>query len=911
MNRLVPSASAVVLGFAAVATAQVASPTGYTSEYNFPAQMDWVDGEPLVAARGDSILTPTGMTFGEGADFWFGNSATDPTVPGIDGQDVDYIAMNGIFGAERGLRIDVYAPGNSDGGNGNIFEFTFVFDVFVPAKTGSGLIGLWQGNATNTNNGEFFLDTANQGFVQNCDGALTEAPGSWNRGEWVRVVHRVDYDSADRTADIFVNGVGVASDSCAPDWLWGWPTGINTYLLTDDSESAGLLYCANVALVDGLLDDAAIEALGGPDAAGVFSGPNPDRPTGALWTADCDCTELDVLAAAEATGSYQGVGTTCVDTDCPFGGGTTEAPSPFAAEWRFDQDGGWTDGDPLIAAYGDSVMDPANMVIGEGLDFWFSNTADTDLPQIDGQDVDYLTLNNVYGTNRGLRTFLAAPGNGDGAPFDIFEFTLVFDVLIPATDGVPEGAYQALWQGNASNSNDAEFFLRCDTRKFWVGGGCGQVGGEGLWPYNEWFRVVHRVNYNAAERRSDIFVNGVPVVTDTCGPDWLYGVGTGNPVWFLADNGGDGDVLQFHCANLAFVDVFMSEADIFALGGPNAAGVFSGVPAVPVGAAYDDDCGCSEKPASEALLDGDIYMGDDTTCMDTTCPIPSNDDCAGAQVLASSQTSFDSTFATDSGYPDDSEAVCSGTAIGAIAADLWFAFVPANDGLASFSTCSPDGFDTDLLLYGGSGCGDLVLLACNGDSPDTAGCQTYYSSFEYDVIAGETYFLRVGGYGSASRGAGVLTVEGVEFAGGSACPGDFNGDDEVNGADFGEILAAWGECPGCSQDLDGDGMVGGSDIGVMLAYWGPCPGDPCDDLNCDDGDPCTIDSCFNGVCSHQQIPDCNPLCGDPKAGDCDSANGTPGCGDPTCCGIVCNLDSYCCEVEWDEFCASIAGDNCP
>ena len=55
------------------------------------------------------------------------------------------------------------------------------------------------------------------------------------------------------------------------------------------------------------------------------------------------------------------------------------------------------------------------------------------------------------------------------------------------------------------------------------------------------------------------------------------------------------------------------------------------------------------------------------------------------------------------------------------------------------------------------------------------------------------------------------------------CPGDFNGDGTVNGADFGQVLAAWGPCPApCPQDLNGDGTVNGADVGLMLSYWGPC-----------------------------------------------------------------------------------------
>ena len=55
------------------------------------------------------------------------------------------------------------------------------------------------------------------------------------------------------------------------------------------------------------------------------------------------------------------------------------------------------------------------------------------------------------------------------------------------------------------------------------------------------------------------------------------------------------------------------------------------------------------------------------------------------------------------------------------------------------------------------------------------------------------------------------------------CPGDFNGDGQVNGADFGALLAAWGDCGGCPEDLNGDGAVNGADVGLLLAVWGLCP----------------------------------------------------------------------------------------
>ena len=59
------------------------------------------------------------------------------------------------------------------------------------------------------------------------------------------------------------------------------------------------------------------------------------------------------------------------------------------------------------------------------------------------------------------------------------------------------------------------------------------------------------------------------------------------------------------------------------------------------------------------------------------------------------------------------------------------------------------------------------------------------------------------------------------------CPGDLDGNGEVNGGDLGSMLAAWGACPApCPADLDGNGVVNGADLGAMLAGWGLCPDQP-------------------------------------------------------------------------------------
>jgi len=44
----------------------------------------------------------------------------------------------------------------------------------------------------------------------------------------------------------------------------------------------------------------------------------------------------------------------------------------------------------------------------------------------------------------------------------------------------------------------------------------------------------------------------------------------------------------------------------------------------------------------------------------------------------------------------------------------------------------------------------------------------------------------------------------------------------------------------------------------------------------------------------------------PGSGSCFEPNGTPGCINPDCCGMVCAVDPFCCNTEWDQLCASQA-----
>lgn len=70
--------------------------------------------------------------------------------------------------------------------------------------------------------------------------------------------------------------------------------------------------------------------------------------------------------------------------------------------------------------------------------------------------------------------------------------------------------------------------------------------------------------------------------------------------------------------------------------------------------------------------------------------------------------------------------------------------------------------------------------------------------------------------------------------------------------------------------------------------------------NCNDNNPCTVDGCNpNFGCTASNI-----------SADCCSTKETPGCGNPACVNCVCGMDSFCCDVSWDEICVSVAVNPC-
>ena len=105
-----------------------------------------------------------------------------------------------------------------------------------------------------------------------------------------------------------------------------------------------------------------------------------------------------------------------------------------------------------------------------------------------------------------------------------------------------------------------------------------------------------------------------------------------------------------------------------------------------------------------------------------------------------------------------------------------------------------------------------------------------------------------------------------------------------------------------------------------VEHFGPgCSDQACCQLVCT-LDPLCCSSSWDSFCAASALANCaasacgggngGGLCGDPNPNDCCAVNETPGCSDQNCCVLVCSVDPFCCELQWEQACAITAHSLC-
>ncbi len=317
----------------------------------------------------------------------------------------------------------------------------------------------------------------------------------------------------------------------------------------------------------------------------------------------------------------------------------------------------------------------------------------------------------------------------------------------------------------------------------------------------------------------------------------------------------------------------------------------------------DDDC-CRSICAVNPSCCADTWTADcaalaNSFCVQLCAEPPVNNECIDALPILDGNTVFDTTGATTDGPAH--EKLCQFD--GQVYNDIWYDYTATCSGLLRVSTCDQASYDSDLAVYDGCDCANLMLLGCNDDTP---GCLGSTSRVQVPADQGSCYKIRVGGFISNDFGAGTLSIT-------CNCVADENCDDaDPCTADTCSLLT--GDCvhtPACNDSnactvdscTPGTGACTNTPINPAVACNDAniCTLDLCDPLigcvnppTCDDGDACTDDLCdLGGACTHQPIAP--GTCDDLNPCTVDSCNSLIGCVNPplncppgqVCAGGVC------------------------
>ena len=89
--------------------------------------------------------------------------------------------------------------------------------------------------------------------------------------------------------------------------------------------------------------------------------------------------------------------------------------------------------------------------------------------------------------------------------------------------------------------------------------------------------------------------------------------------------------------------------------------------------------------------------------------------------------------------------------------DIWYTYTPTTCGEFQFSLCNSTFYDSRIAVYSGT-CGALVTLGCNDDGLT---CPSFSSEVDVpDLMAGETYYVQIGGANASAVGDGTFHVFG-------------------------------------------------------------------------------------------------------------------------------------------------------
>lgn len=160
---------------------------------------------------------------------------------------------------------------------------------------------------------------------------------------------------------------------------------------------------------------------------------------------------------------------------------------------------------------------------------------------------------------------IAANGGG----LYVNQYTLIMDIMFPTASS---GVYRGLWQTSTANGNDSDLFVGPSN-------GIGISGTyDGTIQPDQWHRVAFVFDMTLSSGRLKKYIDGLLVGSQNL--DGLDGRWSLDPTAFLFTDE-DNETAAGFVNSVQIHDVALTDTDMFALGGPTAAGIPTTIPPLP------------------------------------------------------------------------------------------------------------------------------------------------------------------------------------------------------------------------------------------------------------------------------------------------------------------------------------------